>query len=253
MVKKMIAFEHLSKSYGDFVAVRDLDLAIEKGEVFGFLGPNGAGKTTTIRMMMGILVPTSGRITIDGLDCQRDRVEVKRHVGYLPDTPIFYDYLRGREILEFVGEMHGQPRGEAQKRAAELMADFALDDASEEFAVNYSMGMKKKLGLACALIHDPTVLVLDEPTNGLDPRASHEVQERLLLAARRGTTIFLSTHLLDMAQRLCSRVGIIDKSRLVAVGPLRELQDRVDSGGSLEEVFLKVTHVDEDDTGVGTT
>jgi ABC-2 type transport system ATP-binding protein len=243
----MIAFEHLSKKYGEFTAVRDLDLAIDKGEVFGFLGPNGAGKTTTIRMMMGILVPSGGRITIDGLDCQKDRVEVKRRVGYLPDNPIFYDFLRGREILEFVGEMHGQSHGEAQKRAGALLENFALDDAAEEYAVNYSTGMKKKLGLACALIHDPAVLILDEPTNGLDPRASHEVQERLRLSASQGKTIFLSTHLLDMAQRLCGRVGIIDKSALVAVGPLQELQDKVDPGGTLEEVFLKVTQVEEDD------
>ena len=241
----MIAFEHLSKSYGDFAAVRDLDLTIERGDVFGFLGPNGAGKTTTIRMMMSILIPTSGRITIGGLDCQRDRVEVKRRVGYLPDNPIFYDYLRGREILEFVGEMHGQSRPQAKRRAGELLADFALDEASEEYAINYSMGMKKKLGLACALIHDPSVLVLDEPTNGLDPRASHEVQERLRVSAAQGKTIFLSTHLLDMAQRLCGRVGIIDKGSLVASGELAELQRKLVPGGSLEEVFLKVTRADE--------
>jgi ABC-2 type transport system ATP-binding protein len=250
MNETMISFEHLSKSYGTFMAVRDLDLAIVKGEVFGFLGPNGAGKTTTIRMMMGILVPTGGRVTIDGLDCQRDRVEVKRRVGYLPDNPIFYDYLRGREILEFVGEMHGLPRPDAQRQAGRLLDEIALADASEEFAVNYSTGMKKKLGLACALIHDPAVLILDEPTNGLDPRASHEVQERLRMSASQGKTIFLSTHLLDMAQRLCDRVGIIDKSNLVAVGPLRELQEKVDPGGSLEEVFLKVTQADESETGV---
>jgi ABC-2 type transport system ATP-binding protein len=242
----MIAFERLTKNYGDFTAVRDLDLAIERGEVFGFLGPNGAGKTTTIRMMMGILVPTSGHVMIDGLDCQRDRVEVKRRVGYLPDNPIFYDYLRGREILEFVGEMHGQSRREAQDRGGALLEELALADAAEEFAINYSTGMKKKLGLACALIHDPSVLILDEPTNGLDPRASHDVQERLRLSAARGKTIFLSTHLLDMAQRLCDRVGIIDRSELVAVGPLSELQERVEPGGSLEQVFLKVTNVDDD-------
>ena len=241
----MIAFEHLGKIYGDFVALRDLDLTIASGEVFGFLGPNGAGKTTTIRMLMGILVPTSGRITVAGLDCQKDRVAVKRRVGYLPDNPIFYDYLRGREILEFVGEMHGLPRPEARRRAAGLLADFALDDASEEYAINYSTGMKKKLGLACALIHDPSVLVLDEPTNGLDPRASHEVQERLRVSAAQGKTIFLSTHLLDMAQRLCGRVGIIDKGNLVASGELAELQRKLVPGGSLEEVFLKVTRADE--------
>src|SRR5215831_13664940 len=242
----MIVFEHLSKNYGDFEAIRDLNLTIEKGEVFGFLGPNGSGKTTTIRMMMGILVPTSGRVTIDGLDCQRDRVELKRRIGYLPDAPIFYDYLRGREIIEFVGEMHGQPQSEAQKRASKLLADFALDDASEEFAVNYSTGMKKKLGLACALIHDPAVLILDEPTNGLDPRASRHVQDRIRVSAAQGKTIFLSTHLLDMAERLCGRVGIIDNGDLVAVGPLKDLQDKLAPGGSLEEVFLKVTQADED-------
>ena len=242
----MIEFHEVSKTYGDFTAVRRLALAVDKGEVFGFLGPNGAGKTTTIRMMMGILVPTDGRITIDGLDCQADRVQVKQRVGYLPDNPIFYDYLRGREILAFVGEMHGQPRDEAQRRTATLLDELALEEAAEEFAVNYSTGMKKKLGLACALIHDPAVLILDEPTNGLDPRAARHVQERIRLSAAQGKTIFLSTHLLDMAERLCGRVGIIDKGDLVAVGPLKDLQDKLVPGGSLEEVFLKVTQADED-------
>jgi ABC-2 type transport system ATP-binding protein len=242
----MIEFHDVSKAYGDFTAVRKLALAVDKGEVFGFLGPNGAGKTTTIRMMMGILVPSDGRITIDGLDCQADRVQVKRRVGYLPDNPVFYDYLRGREILAFVGEMHGQPRDEAQRRTAALLDELALEDAAEEFAVNYSAGMKKKLGLACALIHDPAVLILDEPTNGLDPRASRHVQDRIRVSAAQGKTIFLSTHLLDMAERLCGRVGIIDKGDLVAVGPLKDLQDKLVPGGSLEEVFLKVTQADED-------
>jgi len=246
----MIEFHQVSKSYGDFTAVHKLALAVERGEVFGFLGPNGAGKTTTIRMMMGILVPSEGLITIDGLDCQADRVRVKQRVGYLPDNPIFYDYLRGREILAFVGEMHGQPRDEAQRRAAVLLDELALEDAAEEFAVNYSTGMKKKLGLACALIHDPAVLILDEPTNGLDPRASRHVQDRIRVSASQGKTIFLSTHLLDMAERLCGRVGIIDKGDLVAVGPLKNLQDKLMPGGSLEEVFLKVTRADEDGSAV---
>jgi ABC-2 type transport system ATP-binding protein len=242
----MIEFHEVSKTYGDFTAVRKLALAVDRGEVFGFLGPNGAGKTTTIRMMMGILVPSDGRITIDGLDCQAERVQVKRRVGYLPDNPVFYDYLRGREILTFVGEMHGQPRDEAQRRTAVLLDELALEDAAEEFAVNYSTGMKKKLGLACALIHDPAVLILDEPTNGLDPRASRHVQDRIRVSAAQGKTIFLSTHLLDMAERLCGRVGIIDKGDLVAVGPLKDLQDKLVPGGSLEEVFLKVTQPDDD-------
>jgi ABC-2 type transport system ATP-binding protein len=237
----MILFEALSKSYGPVAAVRDLTFSVGHGEVFGFLGPNGAGKTTTIRMMMGILVPSSGRVVIDGLDCQADRVEVKRHVGYLPDSPLFYDFLRGREILEFVGEMHGQTRAAARANAERLMSEFALDEASEEYAVNYSMGMKKKLGLACALIHDPDVLILDEPTNGLDPRAAREVQNRLHACAAAGKTIFLSTHLLDMAQRLCTRLGIIHNGELVGLGALAELQSKAMPGGSLEEVFLKLT------------
>jgi ABC-2 type transport system ATP-binding protein len=245
----MIAFDRLSKTYGELTAVRDLDFRVEQGEVLGFLGPNGAGKTTTIRMMMGILVPTGGRVTIDGLDCQRDRVAVKRRVGYLPDNPMFYDYLRGREILAFVGEMHGLSRREAQRRAAALLVDVALEDAAEEYAVNYSAGMKRKLALACALIHDPPVLVLDEPTNGLDPRAARDVQERLRVSAAQGKTIFLSTHLLNMAERLCSRVAIIDKGELVAVAPVRDLQETVLPGGSLEEVFLKVTQGEDERSG----
>jgi ABC-2 type transport system ATP-binding protein len=140
--------------------------------------------------------------------------------------------------------MHGQPRAEAQERASVLLRDLALDDAEEEFAANYSTGMKKKLGLACALIHDPTVLILDEPTNGLDPRAQREVQERLLRAAAEGKTIFLSTHLLNMAEHVCSRIGIINKGELVAAGAIRDVRDQVEPGGSLEEVFLKVTDPD---------
>jgi ABC-2 type transport system ATP-binding protein len=173
-------------------------------------------------------------------------VAVKRCVGYLPDSPIFYDFLRGREILEFVGEMHGQPRGEAVRNAARLMEALALGDAAEEYAVNYSMGMKKKLGLACALIHEPSVLILDEPTNGLDPRAAREVQGLLRDYAARGKTIFLSTHLLDMAERLCTRLGIIHKGELAAVGELEALRSQVVPGGTLEEVFLKATQPDED-------
>jgi len=237
----MIQTDDLAKHFGEFVAVRSLSLKIERGEVYGFLGPNGAGKTTTIRMLMGILVPTRGRALIDDLDCHADRVEVKRRVGYLPDAPIFYDYLRGREILEFVGEMHGQSRRDARDSAARLLEELGLSEATEEYAINYSAGMKKKLALACALIHDPPVLILDEPTNGLDPRAAREVQDRLRTSAASGKTIFLSTHLLHMAERLCTRVGIIHKGELVAEGSLEELQQKLTRGGSLEEAFLEVT------------
>ncbi|CAN7551321.1 ABC transporter ATP-binding protein [Pseudoduganella sp. LjRoot289] len=237
----MIAFQGLSKSYNGFEAVKPLSLTVPRGEVFGFLGPNGAGKTTTIRMLMGILVPSAGRVLVNGLDCRADAAEVKRHVGYLPDTPIFYDYLRGREILQFVAEMHGFSRSEAAGRAHRLLRELGLEDVTEEFAVNYSLGMKKKLGLACALVHNPKVLVLDEPINGLDPRAARDVQERLLAAAAQGTTIFISTHLLDMAERMCSRVGIIHRGALVASGTLAELRGAAHADSSLEDVFLKIT------------
>ncbi len=240
-------FDALSKSFGSFQAIRDLTFSVGEGEVFGFLGPNGAGKTTTIRMIMGILVPSGGRVTVNGLDCQRDATEVKRLVGYLPDSPIFYDFLRGREILEFVGQMHGQSRSLARRNAEDLLSGLGLDEASEEYGVNYSMGMKKKLGLACALIHDPQVLILDEPTNGLDPRAARDVQDRLHACASEGKTIFLSTHLLDMAQRLCSRLGIIHNGELAGLGTFEALREKVVPGGTLEEVFLKLTGPDEDD------
>jgi ABC-2 type transport system ATP-binding protein len=237
----MIEFDALSKRYGSFCALAPLTLAVPRGEMFGFLGPNGAGKTTTIRMMLGILVPSGGHVRIAGFDCHREGVEVKRHVGYLPDSPIFYDYLRGREILQFMGEMHGLSGGESSRRADDLMGELALGEVAEEFAVNYSMGMKKKLGLACALIHEPSVLILDEPTNGLDPRASRDVQQRLRQSAEAGMTIFLSTHILDMAERLCSRIGIIHRGELVATGSPQELKANVTAGGTLEEVFLAVT------------
>lgn len=244
----MIEFQDVSKRYGDFSALAPLQLTVPRGEVFGFLGPNGAGKTTTIRLLMGILVPSEGRILVDGLDCHAEAAAVKSRVGYLPDTPIFYDYLRGREILQFIGEMHGLTRAESEERTTALLDEFHLGEVSEEFAVNYSMGMKKKLGLACALIHDPPVLILDEPTNGLDPRASREVQERLRQSVEQGKTVFLSTHLLDMAERLCSRIGIIHRGALVATGTPSELKQLAHTEGSLEEVFLAVTAPDGDTT-----
>ncbi len=237
----MIQFQALGKRYGTFDAVKSLSFEVGRGEVFGFLGPNGAGKTTTIRMMMGILVPSSGKVTVDGLDCHTDSAAVKSRVGYLPDTPAFHDFLRGREILQFVAEMHGMDRTTAQSRTADMLVEFGLDDASEEFAINYSLGMKKRLGLACALIHEPSVLILDEPINGLDPRASRDVQERLRKIAAQGKTIFVSTHLLDMAEHLCDRVGIIHRGEIVAQGTPADLRAQAASGESLEDVFLEIT------------
>ena len=240
----MLKCEKLCKEYGSFQAVKNLTLQVERGEIFGFLGPNGAGKTSTIKMLMGLLVPSSGRATIDGLDTQRDRVAVKRKVGYLPDNPIFLDYLRGRELLSFVGEMHGLPRRKAQNRALELLQELGLSEAQEDFAHNYSTGMKKRLGLCCALIHEPSLLILDEPTNGLDPRSALQVRELILAFAESGRTVFLSTHLLDLADKLCHRLGILHRGELVAMGTRDQLQEHASQQKTLEEIFLSLTNED---------
>lgn len=232
-----IKCENLSKSYGKFYALNSLNLDINKGEIFGFLGPNGAGKTTTIQLLMGILTPTKGKAFINELDCHLDRVAVKSMVGYLPDNPIFHDYLRGSEILTFIGKMHGIENPELKTKVSSLLEQFYLLDAANEFAVNYSLGMKKKLALACAYIHEPEVYILDEPTAGLDPKAAKEIQTWIIESSKSEKTIFLSTHQLTMAEKLCHRVGIIDKGQLKRVESIKEMKEK-NPGYSLEEVFF---------------
>ncbi|MCI0651627.1 MAG: ABC transporter ATP-binding protein [Planctomycetes bacterium] len=236
----ILDIQALTKIYGDFRAVDDLTLAVASGEIFALLGPNGAGKTTTIRMLMGILAPTSGHARIANLDCFRERAKVMLHVGYLPDEPVFYDYLRGSELLRFVGEMHLLTAGETKLRAQPLIEKFQLDDDLEEFAVNYSKGMKKKLALICALLHAPRVLILDEPTNGLDPFATRALHELVREQASSGVAVFYSTHLLDQAERLCHRVGIVRAGALAALGPIDELRANLSVKGSLEDIFFQV-------------
>jgi ABC-2 type transport system ATP-binding protein len=240
MVAPMIQTHLLRKHYGNFVAVAGLDLEVEAGEIFALLGPNGAGKTTTIRMLMGIVRPSGGAARIAGLDCFGDRIEVKRRVGFLPDEPIFYDYLRGREIIQFVGEMHGLSPSEIDDRVAPLVERLELADALEEFAVNYSRGMKKKLALTCALLHDPLLVILDEPTSGLDPSGIRTLHILLRELAAAGKTVFYSTHMLDHAEKLCNRVGIVHKGKLAMAGTVADLCEERGSG-SLEEVFFRVT------------
>jgi ABC-2 type transport system ATP-binding protein len=238
--RSLVELERLTKTYGEFCAVRELSLSVAYGQIFALLGPNGAGKTTTIRMLMGILAPSSGCAKIDGLDCFRDRVEVKRRVGYLPDEPVFYDYLRGSEIIRFSGEMHGLSREEIKRRTHPLLEQLELTEALGEFAVNYSKGMKKKLALVCAMLHDPALLILDEPTNGLDPFATRALHEIVRAKAAAGRTIFFSTHLLDQAEKLCTQIAIMAKGRLVAHGTLADLRARLSSDSSLEEIFFSV-------------
>jgi len=236
----LVEIQGLTKSYGSFEAVKDLNLTVSYGQIFALLGPNGAGKTTTIRMLMGILAPSAGSAKIDGLDCFQDRVEVKRRVGYLPDEPIFHDHLRESEIIRFSGEMHGLQREEIETRTRALLQQLELTDALEEFAVNYSRGMKKKLALVCAMLHDPALLILDEPTNGLDPFATRALHEIIRANAAAGKTIFFSTHLLDQAEKLCTQIAIMAKGRLAAHGTLAELRERLTGGSSLEEIFFSV-------------
>jgi len=238
----VITTQGLCKRFGDRIALDSLDLVVEPGEVMAFLGPNGSGKTTTIRLLMGLLRPTAGRASIDGLDCHTNSVEVKRRVGYLPDEPFLYPYLSGLEFLELVAGLHGMTGSVARKRAGELGAEFVGADC-KRLTSTYSHGTKKRLALAAALIHDPRVLILDEPTNGLDPRAARDMRSRIAELARAGRTVFLSTHLLDSAEKLCHRVAILEGGKLRAIGTADELRTRYGASGdaSLEELFLTAT------------
>ncbi len=245
---KIVETRGLTKQYGAFTAVANLDLDVGRGELFALLGPNGAGKTTTMRLLMGILKATRGTARIDGLDCFGDRVEVKRRVGFLPDDPIFADYLRGIEIVRFVGGMHGLSPGQIDARARPLFERLELADAIDEYAVNYSRGMKKKLAFICAVLHEPALLILDEPTSGLDPLATRQLNEMLIEKARAGTTVLLSSHLLDQVQKLCERMAIIRDGNLAAIGTLDELRKRATAESSLEEVFFAVAAPGSADT-----
>jgi len=236
----VVVLRDLTKRFGSFVAVDAVSLQIGPGEIQALLGPNGAGKTTTLRMLMGILSPTGGSAVIAGHDCFRERAQVMAHVGYLPDEPVFYDHLRGGEIVRFCGRMRGMPDARVRARADELAQRLDLGDALDEYAVNYSLGMKKKLALVCAMLHEPSLLILDEPTNGLDPVATRALLDLIRATAAAGTAVFYSTHLLDQAERLCHRVGILHQGRLGALGTPAELRARLAPAGTLEDVFFQI-------------
>ena len=247
LVSPMIELDGLAKHYGEFVALRGLELRVERGEIFALLGPNGAGKTTTMRILMGFLKPSGGRARIAGLDCFEQRVALKRQVGYLPDEPAFYDYLRGSEIIEFSGDMHGLSRELIRARATPLIERLDLGPALADYAVNYSRGMKKKLALVCAVLHEPPLLILDEPTSGLDPIASRSLNELIVEFQGRGATVLLSSHLLDQVERLCQRIAIVHGGRVAACGTFDQLRHERAQGGSLEDVFFAVTSGDRGD------
>jgi ABC-2 type transport system ATP-binding protein len=240
-----VVLEHLTKDFRQFRAVSDLNLRVPEGEFFGFLGPNGAGKTTTIKMIVGLLRPTYGRAIVAGHDVLTDPIGVKASVGLLPEALNLYERLTAREHIEFAGVMYGIDPDESRARTQELLDLMELRDAADKLIVDYSMGMKKKTALAAALIHSPRVLFLDEPFIGIDTIASHAIREVLLHLKDRGTTIFFSSHVLEVVERLCSRAAVINRGVIVGEGTIAELaaQAQLPPGATLEEVFLQLVGV----------
>jgi len=236
----LIETRNLAKRYGDKLVVDNVTFSVNGGEIFGFLGPNGAGKTTTIKMIVGLLQPTSGSTTVGGYDVVQQPVEAKAACGYVPDEPNLYAKLTGRELLRFVGDLYNLERNQTARRAEELLRLFGLAEAADDTTDSYSHGMRQKTSLAAALVHDPKVLILDEPTVGLDPKSARLIKDILRQMADRGTAVMLSTHILEIAQNMCDRIGIIDKGRLIAVGTMEELQS-TRGERSLEDIFLSLT------------
>lgn len=241
MTPALIETELLTKRYGEKLAVDEVSFTVQSGEIFGFLGPNGAGKTTTIKMIVGLLQPTTGRVKVAGYDVQEQPLLAKAVSGYVPDTPHLYQKLSGREMLRFVGDLYGIAPAQINRRMEELLKLFDLTDAGDETIDSYSHGMRQKTALAAALMHDPKILVLDEPTVGLDPKSARLIKDILRQMANRGAAVFLSTHILEIAERMCDRIGIIDRGKLIAVGSMAELRLLGKGETTLEEIFLNLT------------
>ena len=242
----LIETSHLEKRYGVNLAVSDVSLNVYPNEIFGFLGPNGAGKTTTIKMIVGLLQPSAGTVKVCGYNVQDQPLPAKAASGYVPDTPNLYPKLSGRELLRFVGDLYEMDRNQVNYRIDELLKMFDLSEAGDDLIDSYSHGMQQKTALAAALIHDPKVLVLDEPTVGLDPKSARLIKDILRQMANRGAAVFLSTHILEIAERMCDRIGIINKGELIAVGTMAELRASSQGKTSLEDIFLSLTGGAED-------
>ncbi len=235
----MIELCGVTKRFGTKCAVDQLDLEVRPGELFAFLGPNGAGKTTTIKMICGLLAPNSGTVRVGGFDASSQ--QARQLLGYVPDQPYLYDKLTGREFLKFVVEMYGLDRRRSAQRIGELIETFEMRDYADELCETYSQGMKQRVVFASALVHDPKVLVVDEPLVGLDPRSARIVKDLFISQARSGCTVLMSTHLLAIAEELADRIGIVEGGRMLAVGTLEQLQEQLQHRGPLEELFLKLT------------
>ena len=238
----MIELTGLTKRYGSFTAVDAIDLTVPKGELFGFLGPNGAGKTTTLRMIAGILRPTAGTVKIGDVDVTTHAMQAKSILGYIPDRPYIYEKLTGAEFLRFVAGLYGQNGKDIEHRGRELLALFDLDDWRDELVESYSHGMRQKLIISSAFIHKPDVIVVDEPMVGLDPKAARILKDLFREYTRRGHTVMMSTHTLEVAETMCDRIGIIQGGKIRALGTMDDL--RADSAAGtqgLEDIFLKLT------------
>jgi ABC-2 type transport system ATP-binding protein len=238
----MIQLQQLTKRYGDFTAVDALTLEVQRGELFGFLGPNGAGKTTTLRMIAGILVPSSGTVSISGFDLASDPIAAKSQLGFIPDRPFIYEKLTGAEFLRFVAGLYGQSGDDVERRGRELLALFDLEEWRDELVESYSHGMRQKLIISSAFVHRPEVIVVDEPMVGLDPKAARILKDLFREYVRRGHTIMMSTHTLEVAESLCDRIGIMQNGKLRALGTMSEL--RAGAAGvseALESIFLRLT------------
>ena len=249
MVNNSAAIEtlNLTKKFGKLTAVSNLNLNINRGEIFGFLGPNGAGKTTTIKLLTGLLKPTSGSAKIIGKDIQENPIEAKAVIGLVPDEPQVYEKLTGVEFLRFMGNLFGIEKDSTERKIGELLKLFDLDNRGEELIQGYSHGMKQKIAIAGALIHSPRVLFFDEPTVGLDPKSARIIKDILKFRAKSGDCIFISTHILEIAERMCDRIGIIQDGKMIAEGNMEELRKlSKDDEGNLEEIFLQLTGGDED-------
>ncbi len=243
----MIRIENLTKNFGDFKAVDGLDLHVRQGEIFGFLGPNGAGKTTTVKILSGIMRPSSGRVLIAGYDVDRQPVEAKKCLAYIPDEPFVYPKLTAWEFLRFIGDIYRIPEDEQKKRIPELFEMFDLSGVADGLLEGYSHGMKQKLLIASVLLRRPKAVLFDEPTVGLDPKSIRRFKDLLGEMARGGAAVFMCTHILDMAEKLCTQVGIISGGRLIAKGTVDEIRSAAHSGkeSSLEDIFLKLTNNDD--------
>jgi len=237
----MIRIENLTKRFGDTIAVDHLDLDIPAGELFVFVGPNGAGKTTTIKMIAGLLRPTEGRVILCGHDVQKDYIEARSLLSYVPDQPFLYDKLTGREFLRFVGAMYGMERSEVDRKIGSLSELFETDGFLDELAQSYSHGMKQRVVVSAAMLHEPRVLVIDEPMVGLDPKGARTLKAALKDMTGDGVTVFMSTHTLAVAEEIADRVGIIREGSIIALGSLEEIYATARTDRRLEDAFLRLT------------